>query len=202
MIAARQSGRLTLLVHPLYGGQQTIGIRELLQNALDAVRERQFWAKTHNVRDDKHKLFGVDCDVLLELREKDDGKWVFVVADRGIGMTQDVLRNYFLRAGASYRNSDRWASEFADDKGHSYVFRSGRFGVGVFAAFLLGARIHVNTRHVQDDNEYELLATRNIDDHCCPVKSRIESIGWGHRGIRFGSRMAGVPVKRAFFRIA
>ena len=41
-----------------------------------------------------------------------------------------------------------------------------------------------------------------ICDHCCPVKSRIESIGWGHRGIRFGSRMAGVPVKWAFFRIA
>ena len=41
-----------------------------------------------------------------------------------------------------------------------------------------------------------------VFDHCCPVKSRIESIGWGHRGIRFGSRMAGVPVKRAFFRIA
>ena len=38
--------------------------------------------------------------------------------------------------------------------------------------------------------------------HCCPVKSRIESIGWGHMGIRFGSRMTGVPVKRAFFRIA
>ena len=30
----------------------------------------------------------------------------------------------------------------------------------------------------------------------------IESIGWGHRGIRLGSRMAGVPVKGAFFRIA
>ena len=43
------------------------------------------------------------------------------------------------------------------------------------------------------------LQTRN---HCCPVKSRIGSIGWGHRGIRFGSRMAGVPVKWAFFRIA
>ena len=42
----------------------------------------------------------------------------------------------------------------------------------------------------------------NIGNHCCPVKSRIESIGWGHRGIRFGSRMAGVPVKGAFFRIA
>ena len=41
-----------------------------------------------------------------------------------------------------------------------------------------------------------------IEHHCCPVKSRIESIGWGHRGIRLGSRMAGVPVKGAFFRIA
>ena len=45
-------------------------------------------------------------------------------------------------------------------------------------------------------------ALLNIVNHCCPVKSRIESIGWGHRGIRFGSRMAGVPVKGAFFRIA
>ncbi len=41
-----------------------------------------------------------------------------------------------------------------------------------------------------------------ISNHCCPVKSRIESIGWGHREIRLGSRMAGVPVKGAFFRIA
>ncbi len=41
-----------------------------------------------------------------------------------------------------------------------------------------------------------------VGAHCCPVKSRIESIGWGHRGIRLGSRMAGVPVKGAFFRIA
>ena len=52
--------------------------------------------------------------------------------------------------------------------------------------------------------EHQTLCPRAwiVRDHCCPVKSRIESIGWGHRGIRFGSRMAGVPVKGAFFRIA
>ena len=49
---------------------------------------------------------------------------------------------------------------------------------------------------------YDPTDVREVHFHCCPVKSRIESIGWGHRGIRFGSRMAGVPVKRAFFRIA
>ncbi len=48
----------------------------------------------------------------------------------------------------------------------------------------------------------QLRALENALGHCCPVKSRIESIGWGHRGIRLGSRMAGVPVKGAFFRIA
>ena len=47
-----------------------------------------------------------------------------------------------------------------------------------------------------------MMRSLNVLSHCCPVKSRIESIGWGHRGIRFGSRMAGVPVKWAFFRIA
>ncbi len=46
------------------------------------------------------------------------------------------------------------------------------------------------------------MAMHMVEVHCCPVKSRIESIGWGHRGIRLGSRMAGVPVKGAFFRIA
>ncbi len=56
---------------------------------------------------------------------------------------------------------------------------------------------------VRDEGKVlELDVAGNIHDHCCPVKSRIESIGWGHRGIHFGSRMAGVPVKRAFFRIA
>ena len=32
---------LTLLVEPLYGAKPEFGIRELLQNAIDAVRERK-----------------------------------------------------------------------------------------------------------------------------------------------------------------
>ena len=54
----------------------------------------------------------------------------------------------------------------------------------------------------EDPRQSGVRLVLHYGDHCCPVKSRIESIGWGHRGIRFGSRMAGVPVKRAFFRIA
>jgi hypothetical protein len=38
--------------------------------------------------------------------------------------------------------------------------------------------------------------------HCCPVKSRPESIGCRDRVSHYRSRMREVPVKRAFFRIA
>ena len=37
-------------------------------------------------------------------------------------------------------------------------------------------------------------------DHYCPVKSRIESVGWGHRVSFRGSRTAARPVKWAFSR--
>ena len=40
----------------------------------------------------------------------------------------------------------------------------------------------------------------NTPDHYCPVKSRIESAGWGHRVSFRGSRTAARPVKWAFSR--
>ena len=40
------------------------------------------------------------------------------------------------------------------------------------------------------------------EGHCCPARSRTESIGWGPGLIRFGSPMAGVPVKWALSRRA
>ena len=39
-----------------------------------------------------------------------------------------------------------------------------------------------------------------IETHYCPVKSRIESAGWGHRVSFRGSRTAARPVKWAFSR--
>jgi HSP90 family molecular chaperone len=75
--------------------------------------------------------------------------WIEVI-DRGIGMSADTVRNYFLKAGASYRQSDAWLRRFADEQGRSRVLRAGRFGVGAMSAFLLGDRIEVSTRHITD----------------------------------------------------
>lgn len=155
---------LKLLVAPLYGSSPEMGVRELVQNAVDAVRE---------LRD----LGGEEGSVTVTIRNEDGAQWLEVV-DTGIGMTADVIVNYFLRAGASFRNSDTWRHQHTDDEGHSRVLRAGRFGVGALAAFLLGDEMHVRTRHVGSAQGVEFKAS--IDDEVidlrrasCPVGTSI-----------------------------
>jgi len=63
-------------------------------------------------------------------------------------MTADTVLNYFLKAGASFRRSDAWRRQHELEPGKSRLNRSGRFGIGVLAAFLIGDEISVATRHV------------------------------------------------------
>jgi hypothetical protein len=153
-----------LLVAPLYGDNPGIGIRELFQNAIDAVRE---FNDTASQRPDLLSLerYEQDADVILrivldaaELPEK------IIVSDRGIGMTSEIIQNYFLRAGASFRQSDAWRREHEDREGHSRVLRTGRFGVGALAAFLLGDEIEITTRHAFAKEHEALTFTARLDD--------------------------------------
>jgi hypothetical protein len=95
-----------------------------------------------------------DVEIILG-EPQDDGYATLIVSDRGVGMTEEVIRDYFLVAGASYRQSEAWKRQYEGDleasQGsdlRSRVLRSGRFGIGVLAAFLLGDEILVETRHV------------------------------------------------------
>ncbi|BCL39076.1 hypothetical protein [Nostoc sp. MS1] len=68
-------------------------------------------------------------------------------------MTEQIITNYFLKVGASLRNSDTWAEQHEEEpknenaESKSRVARSGYFGVGALAAYLLGDKIKVYTRH-------------------------------------------------------
>ena len=127
---------LKLLIDPLYGNDPSCGVRELLQNAVDACVERKKLEKDPYVGE-------------VEIRV-DTGKQTFTITDNGTGMNEDILLNYFLSAGSSYRRSDSWAKDFAPDGDTPSVARTGKFGVGVLAAFLLGKKVTVTTRHFQD----------------------------------------------------
>lgn len=137
---------LTLLVGPLYGHLPQYGIRELLQNAVDACREiNDFLNQNPDQIIDRPCFEG---DVLITLEELPDGGGCLTVEDKGIGMTVDVVRDYFLTAGASFRRSNAWTKLHSNANGKARVIRSGRFGVGVLASFLIGSEIEVSTRHV------------------------------------------------------
>ncbi|MGH9760101.1 MAG: HD domain-containing protein, partial [Blastocatellia bacterium] len=140
---------LKLLVRPLYGDRPEIGVRELMQNAVDACRELTAYAAAHpNLG--TPELTEQEADVVIALEEREDGTEWLTVSDRGIGMTVDTILNYFLKAGATLRASDAWRKEFEDQEGHTKVLISGRFGIGVLAGFLLGDEILVSTRHVSE----------------------------------------------------
>jgi len=161
---------LKLLVGPLYNDDPNIAIRELMQNAVDAVVELRDYLSVGGRRPDR----GVDPDVIIDLRTSEDGGGSLTVEDRGIGMTADTIVNYFLRAGASFRGSDYWREHHTAD-GQPRISRSGRFGIGALAAFLAGDRIHVTTRHVSSPTGIAFSA--GIDDRLIDLEQISRDVG-------------------------
>jgi hypothetical protein len=64
-------------------------------------------------------------------------------------MTPETVRDYFLRVGASLRRDSDWLQRFPTSK-QVELLRSGKFGIGTLASFLLGEEVHITTRHVTE----------------------------------------------------
>lgn len=135
---------LKRLVSPLYGDNPSFGVRELVQNAVDACIERQHLERRAG-----------NCQYRGKVVVSVDTKnMVFVIRDNGVGMDADVLLNYYLSAGASYRTSEAWEEAYTVEH-RPDIIRNGRFGVGALAMFLLGNTVTVTTRHMDDKLGYE-----------------------------------------------
>lgn len=115
------------LIEPLYGNTPECGLREIIQNACDAMKELS--------REDEIKSY-----IELNVQKNSDGT-ILKVRDYGIGMTEDVLLNkYFVIGESSKKGNDR-----------NLV---GQFGIGALAAFLLGDRIAVKTKSCKENCIY------------------------------------------------
>ncbi|TNI61062.1 HD domain-containing protein [Aeromonas veronii] len=130
-----------LLIKPLYGDTPQIGLRELLQNAIDACNERYSLEKKDNVT---KKNIPYSVSITLDYDTNS-----LVISDDGIGMDINTVRDYFLKVGASYRTSEVWKANFSDNE-HSYIPRTGKFGIGMLAGFLIGNEISVKSKHISD----------------------------------------------------
>lgn len=188
-IAFETSGSelLKLLVGPLYSNDISVGLRELVQNATDAVKELDQLVRDGSIDEPKRRTDVIgDVQIDFELsNDRQGGAWnkvtKIVITDRGVGMTQDIIKDYFLMAGASFRSSDAWRKKFERSDGLNAVQRTGRFGVGALAAFLLGDKITVETRHYSEPTSRGLKFSAGIETgainvrrHDCELGTKIQ----------------------------
>ncbi|QHG95282.1 ATP-binding protein [Vibrio parahaemolyticus] len=122
----------------LYGDDVIVPLRELIQNASDAVRARRC-------------LEGEDDDWgKVTVRTGEDTKGCYIeVEDNGVGMSVNVLTGAFLDFGTSFWGSSSMHSEFPglESKGFS---STGKYGVGFFSTFMWGDEVSVATRRFED----------------------------------------------------
>ncbi|MFD2177872.1 ATP-binding protein [Veronia pacifica] len=122
----------------LYGDNSQVPLRELIQNACDAVRARRFM-------EDEDEDWG---RVTVTAGEDDSGLFI-EVEDTGIGMSIDVLCGPFLDFGNSFWGTPLMHKELPglESKGFS---STGRYGVGFFSCFMWGNKVRVTTRRFED----------------------------------------------------
>lgn len=117
----------------LYGDEPEVALRELIQNAQDAVLARR-------------ALQPGFPDGRIEIRlSKVDGAWCLEVRDNGVGMDEETLIHGLLDFGTSGWSSPTVRNLLPGLAVGGFT-PSGRFGIGFFSIFLLGDRVEVITR--------------------------------------------------------
>jgi hypothetical protein len=139
----------------LYGHDLGVPLREMIQNAADAIRYRRQLEAPRS-------LYSGRIIVRLRKTEEGDG-WVFTltVEDDGLGMSEAVLTGPLIDFGSSYISSSLVKSERPGllSKGR---IRIGKFGIGFFSAFMLSDNVSVSSRPF--DEGLESVRTLRFDD--------------------------------------
>ncbi len=122
-------------------------IRELLQNAFDAVRVEVALKQLEGnllTEQDREALCATHR-VTLEVVDGEDDGLLLVCTDQGVGMHREALRKRFLIAGTGSGHRERELERRCAAAGIPFE-RTARFGIGVLSYFLMADRLVVVSR--------------------------------------------------------
>ena len=115
-------------------------VRELIQNAIDAVRTRE--------QLDKQLPKNWNPQINIRSWIDMDGYHWFRIEDNGTGMTKEIIENYFLKIGKSYYTSDTFQKDKIRSGADPDYTPISRFGIGILSFFMGGEvsnRVSVST---------------------------------------------------------
>ena len=149
-------------------GDHLYAVRELLQNAFDAVREEIAYKcldkiknRTDKFLEDKgdlvkaqQKELGKSYEVELKIELDNENKIWLVCIDNGVGMTKDIIEKYLLVSGSARRHQIIDLERQCNEHGFS-VGRTGKFGIGVLSYFMLAERVVIKTQRSSSPRDDE-----------------------------------------------
>lgn len=136
-----------LMGNNIYGDKR-LGLRELIQNALDACK----LMKELQEKSGEDEEFTPQITILIS-----EEKGYVKIKDTGIGMTIDVVKKHFLNVGKSYYKSNEFIYS-------SYDYKPiGQFGIGFLACFLLSDNVTVKTKFYKSNEIHQIELEKNSE---------------------------------------
>ena len=118
-------------------------LRELLQNSLDACRNREAHAREYG-----YEGFYTPRVAVWD-HSGDAASPRVVFQDNGVGMSRKIVENYFMRVGRSYYRSPEFDAERARLKKKGIELEAtSQFGIGILSCFMVADRFEVTTHRV------------------------------------------------------
>lgn len=153
-----------LLMGEYIYGDKKYGLRELIQNSIDACKTMQETAETHpNFRLQKY------APLICVTIDKDNSQ--VIISDNGSGMSDNIIKNYFLNVGISYYKSDDYVLL---GKEYSPI---GYYGIGFLACFMLSDSVEVVTKHFEENKVTRIEFEKNSEYICWSYEDNFKTQG-------------------------
>ncbi len=136
-------------------GKPIIAIREIIQNALDAIKVQIAYKVIEDNLSTKEQVALLEKSFSIELSilKQAEDYWI-ICKDNGVGMDKEIIMKSFLVGGAAKRHELLELERRCHNVGHKLEV-TGQFGIGVLSYFMIADKIIINTKKSHQSGYHE-----------------------------------------------